>query len=366
MPVPKNNLSRARSSSSSNRINENNFHLRQQNPLAHLAEAKSNNVNYQPEFNSEIIEFPPPPIGFKNTIAVDYKKKLEDKQLNESNERLMPNENEIGESRRKSTFLKTKNNSNFILRPKVADDSANFNNEPIPTNCIDNINNKNDEQIPALIIIEQENKAKLNETTSSDRNTNRNKPSRSVSKSRRKGLEEIFPDIKITRQSSMSAKDLNIESYDSINDKSNNFYQAKNLTDDYASIYNLRSTLKINNKPIKSKSFYELSNGVEETTYSSQSRIDDPNWCPASDLYDFDVDESDDNSCNEDNTPLDILKESPGKAKQDKNDIDDSKKVHKFDYSKLNKNNFNCNNHSFEKLKNDILQPIGNLNIFYY
>lgn len=66
------------------------------------------------------------------------------------------------------------------------------------------------------------------------------KGARSLSKGRRKGLEEIFPGIKITRQS-----------------------------------------------------LCEPSAGVKNQQDSEFSKFDDPEWCPASDLYDFELDDSD-------------------------------------------------------------------------
>jgi hypothetical protein len=102
-------------------------------------------------------------------------------------------------------------------------------------------------------------------------NNNNNKATRTMSKSRRKGLEEVFPGIKLTQELSNSNNSHNISS--GTDDSSS----SPSGGGDYTRIYSIDEEAESDEKNRRSIPIYN---------------IEDPNWCPASDLRDFDLEES--------------------------------------------------------------------------
>ena len=191
-----------------------------------------------------------------------------------------------------STHVILRNNknddSNFILKPKMFEKLADFppKNELKLRNTPNELYNglrptghlETDQALMTTIIHTdgQDRHFGKNNSNSSDpdntKNNNNNQATRSLSKSRRRGLEEIFPGIKVSRAASF------------MTDDDQDDYKCGDVNMSFAKSdisFNKNSTMIINDLNDNSDGHVQLMHKYKF----------DPEWCPASDLADFEADE---------------------------------------------------------------------------
>jgi len=212
-------------------------------------------------------------------------------------------------------------------------------------------------------------------------NNNNNKATKSgaAPKGRRKGLEEVFPDIKLSMQQAKSTSNITATTTTrlTLNEYNYNPNNTKNISpagpNEYTKIYWTDESHSNSSKQSSSSSSSTTSSSCENDP-NRRFNIQDPNWCPASDLCDDDFDvECDDDDEESDADRMATKKERSNAAnnkgarietysvkRQNSQQIKQPQTQQQQKQQPLNKKLFPHHKSS------DVFLPVKNINTFYY